>query len=1223
MTTFKPIYRAEIRASRSEVVGTSANAAEMALLMPPAGPPAPPHRDWFRVATAQVGYGFELEGEVASYVSRSVVSNFPTGNMSVEMWIRIDNALRSAGIVSYAVSGDFNNLLIYHTGGLSPGNITFTCSGGWGGGTFTNTAIVDGKWHHLVWTRTSGGTGISYLDGVQQVSSSGSATAVTTGGYLFVGQEQDALGGGLDANQALDGAVDGFKVYSRVLSAQEVAERFRGIVSDDTSKVLHWDFDEGFGFTTADLSGNGNEATLLNGKHIGETPTTWKPYLGPLRGRRGRIDLDGRSLDVGALTLTLADKRVPDPATGLSNLKRWWAAFFGDVKGKPRGKLKCIVEESLDGGATFSTFATARIVGSNTDRKASVSLTIHDEAEDLKMDAFIGPPHPSISYAAMPTLLPLGVVGSDYGTLPQSPPITGTITSYTVQGLPYQSGVIAVVGLGADQITRPDNLLTKGLVDSIAPNDVIGGRIPGTNYGWAASLPNFSGVCRARIKHTSGALNGQTGDYYVGALMQAPFGSPQHYRAGGFAIKALDTVEKNYLALPANGVTVEVRLFIDFTISKDRPLLIDDVDPIALLQDLCDGKFGYLWRAGETSKPSDKSFGDPKRVVPTNGMRYPVTAAMLSQSGLTAFTAANVVDGKHDTNAWHTDSAVSGAWLKADLGTAKAITFLRVFQSLSSGAYKGIYDVEYSDNDSSWTKAYVGLTFKSAAGGDVHEGWNEAGWGNAGAHRYWRLLLTNTPGSGPWLNELELFEGPAGTRPKFRGLIKSREHLIDWVEETLLVQYHLTLYLDKSGRINVVDLRLPNTLSGIPTLVDDDTVAGGEFNWEHDATAAVTRMEFTRYFDRVTLAADLLSNSELYPELPGGGLIEEFGHPLVVLDIGSSDFGDEPMEVDAVGFRAMAGETVENISRLQYMEDKLIELGAHMRRPFGYGLTTINIACRRTATVNGLAQGSLVLLAVSQVPDPASYQRGGTRLCRVLEISEDGPVANIELVDLAVNVVSQAPSLAQPAVVSGSAYTATQAALTLNASSQPAEVAIAVTPTSVGTAPANDNDRAWVTVGVFRTAQTIAVDGLAPGFRVWWRCRTLPDHVAEPQVPSPWALAGGNGRADTTALPSVSSLTATGVTQKAALLGWTNSANDLQIYITLATPAGVPGRGVGILPLASTQYQLNNLLASTSYRAGVGYRLGQYRGPETTVDFTTSGTPPTAPAVAGFSIMTK
>jgi RHS repeat-associated protein len=132
-----------------------------------------------------------------------------------------------------------------------------------------------------------------------------------------------------------------------------------------------------------------------------------------------------------------------------------------------------------------------------------------------------------------------------------------------------------------------------------------------------------------------------------------------------------------------------------------------------------------------------------------------LSASMLTESGLSGFDQAQITDGDISTNGWHTDSATPGAWLQVDLGSgnAQAVTEVRIYPAYAG--YAGNYTVQYSDDDSNWSSASSGFVPSQA-------GWNSQSWTGVGAHRYWRLYLTNTPGSGPWLNELQLVAPTAG-----------------------------------------------------------------------------------------------------------------------------------------------------------------------------------------------------------------------------------------------------------------------------------------------------------------------------------------------------------------------------------------------------------------------------------------------------------------------------
>src|SRR5438045_3660402 len=123
----------------------------------------------------------------------------------------------------------------------------------------------------------------------------------------------------------------------------------------------------------------------------------------------------------------------------------------------------------------------------------------------------------------------------------------------------------------------------------------------------------------------------------------------------------------------------------------------------------------------------------------------PLTAAMLSQSGMAIGSMAGIVDGDTTTAGWHTDNAVPGAYLQLDLGAAYALPAIGVWSG--SPSY-GVYDVRYSNDGADWGTAFTGY--------HPTPGWSSASWGPVGKHRFWRLVLTNTPGPAAWLRELSV-----------------------------------------------------------------------------------------------------------------------------------------------------------------------------------------------------------------------------------------------------------------------------------------------------------------------------------------------------------------------------------------------------------------------------------------------------------------------------------
>jgi hypothetical protein len=131
--------------------------------------------------------------------------------------------------------------------------------------------------------------------------------------------------------------------------------------------------------------------------------------------------------------------------------------------------------------------------------------------------------------------------------------------------------------------------------------------------------------------------------------------------------------------------------------------------------------------------------------------KYPVTSAMLTNSGLTGFNAANAVDADITTAGFGTSAATSGAFLQVDLGLGNGQEFRRFRMYLSASGSAASFNVDYSDDNITYNHAALGLV------PDVI-GWNDVELAPNGSHRYWRIVLANTPGAGAaTINEVELY----------------------------------------------------------------------------------------------------------------------------------------------------------------------------------------------------------------------------------------------------------------------------------------------------------------------------------------------------------------------------------------------------------------------------------------------------------------------------------
>lgn len=139
------------------------------------------------------------------------------------------------------------------------------------------------------------------------------------------------------------------------------------------------------------------------------------------------------------------------------------------------------------------------------------------------------------------------------------------------------------------------------------------------------------------------------------------------------------------------------------------------------------------------------------------GRRVPVVAGDVTNSGMSAFSAANLVDGNPDTQAFHTDTEVPGDYVMWDFGRPVELDRCDIWMAQNPTPGQQ-WQVQYGDSSGgSFTTISVdaGNPFNPQV-----ERRNTFRWAShgIGAHRYWRLRLNNTPGAGPYINGVDWFE---------------------------------------------------------------------------------------------------------------------------------------------------------------------------------------------------------------------------------------------------------------------------------------------------------------------------------------------------------------------------------------------------------------------------------------------------------------------------------
>ncbi|XP_050100459.1 sushi, von Willebrand factor type A, EGF and pentraxin domain-containing protein 1-like [Anopheles aquasalis] len=137
-------------------------------------------------------------------------------------WFETNDSFNYGTLVSYATRSSDNTLTLTDYSGL----VLYVN----GQHAVTNVTLVDGEWHFVCvsWSGRHGRWQL-YLDGEVRAAGGALATGTTvpTGGLLVLGQEQDVVGGAFSATEAYRGRIAYVDVWSRELTAAEVASYYR------------------------------------------------------------------------------------------------------------------------------------------------------------------------------------------------------------------------------------------------------------------------------------------------------------------------------------------------------------------------------------------------------------------------------------------------------------------------------------------------------------------------------------------------------------------------------------------------------------------------------------------------------------------------------------------------------------------------------------------------------------------------------------------------------------------------------------------------------------------------------------------------------------------------------------------------------------------------------------------------------------------------------------
>jgi hypothetical protein len=318
----------------------------------------------------------------------------------------------------------------------------------------------------------------------------------------------------------------------------------------------------------------------------------FQPYLIDIQGRRGRINVMTKDVDIGPMTVTLADPRI----SGSDDMaERWFGQFKGDAEGLDR-ILECkVVIQVSDYQGRFPSYYTGRIKNARQKEGNQAVLNLVDVTRDAKFAAFVGGRvHPAVAgYAFRTPLMPFD--------LPQA---WGSFT-----GVPMQRGVRRTPAGGwpryilNPQDTTPriyNSTMTRALHD-LADNARV------RSDGWLNPRAEWRySPGKVYVKLTVGPTSGLFWLRFLTGLDD----KDGQWHIDNLAVDEIP-VSEGGMATPGVGTQLLWSLYPNADPSESSPLLVNDVPAARYVRDVLAGYFGPL-RPDLTPKSSvpvdDESF---------------------------------------------------------------------------------------------------------------------------------------------------------------------------------------------------------------------------------------------------------------------------------------------------------------------------------------------------------------------------------------------------------------------------------------------------------------------------------------------------------------------------------------------------------------------------------------------------------------------------------------
>lgn len=407
----------------------------------------------------------------------------------------------------------------------------------------------------------------------------------------------------------------------------------------------------------------------------------YQPYLFPPEGRRGRFDPLTKRVDTGEMTFAVFDKRT---ATG-DNAERWLTAFAGDAQGRP-WLLNCRVEaeESLDGGDTWDAFFAGRVQAFAFDHVLIGTLTVREESELFDEMLFVGRPHASVTYARTQAVLPV-----------QPPPPPGAAYRTIAGTARHNADALWRIEPVATATKYLGNVVSEGMTAHASRAHEFGQSSQGQrgydqyfgSYSAPGGVATVTGSKLRALVYWAGA---GYGEYPVSRVAAWRADLNDYYRPFEIQLGTYPVGALGYATRPPDATAVIVVLVVDAEATQAAPIILEDANPLTVLEDALAGKFSRL-----------NTDGTVRRAI------APDTAAFTALAAARSFLPINaVIEKPMELRAFLEDFILKPYHLGYRLSPGGTVTpfDVRRDSSLASVASLGIADVASADEGFGWTQ---------------------------------------------------------------------------------------------------------------------------------------------------------------------------------------------------------------------------------------------------------------------------------------------------------------------------------------------------------------------------------------------------------------------------------------------------------------------------------------------------------------------------------------